>query len=88
MSTLATMVALLTLLGMPTAALPQSILGVASVIDGNTIEIQVANGWAVACRKYSRDYVADEERAHRAGLRLWSGSFEMPWDWHQQRQHR
>jgi hypothetical protein len=34
MSTLATMVALLTLLGMPTAALPQSILGVAFVIDG------------------------------------------------------
>jgi len=48
----------------------------------------VANGWAVAHGKYSLDYVADEERAHRAGLRLWSGSFEMPWDWRQQRQHR
>jgi endonuclease YncB( thermonuclease family) len=41
-----------------------------------------------ATRVYSLDYVADEERAHRAGLRLWSWSFEMPWDWRQQRQHK
>ena len=41
----------------------------------------VANGWAVAYRKYSLDYVADEERAKRAKLGIWSGSFEMPWDW-------
>ena len=41
----------------------------------------VANGWAVAYRKYSLDYVADEERAKRARLGIWSGSFEMPWDW-------
>ena len=38
-STLATMVALLTLIDMPTATLSQSILGIASVIDGDTIEI-------------------------------------------------
>ena len=48
----------------------------------------VTNGWAVAYRKYSRDYIADEERAHSAGLQIWSGSFEMPWDWRRQRQHR
>jgi endonuclease YncB( thermonuclease family) len=41
----------------------------------------VANGWAVAYRKYSLDYVADEERAQRDKLGVWSGSFEMPWDW-------
>ena len=41
----------------------------------------VTSGWAVAYRKYSLDYVADEEKAHRAGLKLWSGTFEMPWDW-------
>ena len=41
----------------------------------------VRNGWAVAYRKYSTDYVADEERAKRAKLGIWSGSFEMPWDW-------
>lgn len=41
----------------------------------------VAHGWAVAYRKYSLDYVADEERAQRDKLGVWSGSFEMPWDW-------
>ena len=41
----------------------------------------VASGWAVAYRKYSLDYVADEKRAKRAKLGIWSGSFEMPWDW-------
>ena len=41
----------------------------------------VANGWAVAYRKYSQDYLSDEERAKRAKLGIWSGSFEMPWDW-------
>ena len=39
MSTLATMVVALSLLGMPTAALSQSIVGNASVIDGDTIKI-------------------------------------------------
>ncbi len=41
----------------------------------------VATGWVVAYRKYSLDYVADEERAKRAKIGIWSGSFEMPWDW-------
>ncbi|MBM3535880.1 MAG: thermonuclease family protein [Alphaproteobacteria bacterium] len=41
----------------------------------------VTSGWAIAYRKYSFDYAADEENAHRAGLQLWSGTFEMPWDW-------
>ena len=41
----------------------------------------VRNGWAVAYRKYSTNYVADEEGAKRAKLGIWSGSFEMPWDW-------
>lgn len=41
----------------------------------------VANGWAVAYRKYSMGYISDEERAKRARLGIWSGSFEMPWEW-------
>ncbi len=41
----------------------------------------VASGWAVAYRIYSMDYVADEKRAHDARLRIWSGTFEMPWEW-------
>ena len=41
----------------------------------------VANGWAVAYRRYTRDYVSDEERAREAELGIWSGRFTMPWDW-------
>lgn len=41
----------------------------------------VARGWAVAFRKYSLDYVGDEQSAKRGKLGIWSGSFEMPWDW-------
>ena len=41
----------------------------------------VATGWAVAYRHYSRNYVADEERARAARLGIWIGGFTMPWDW-------
>lgn len=160
-SLLANVVGSLLPLSMPSGAVAQSIMGIASVIDGDTIEIHgtrirlhgidvpesrrvcmrptgeewrcgqqaalalserigrstirceprdrdrygrivaicfkgnddmnrwmVASGWAVAYRKYSWDYVVDEERAHSGRFKLWSGSFEMLWDWRQQRQHR
>ena len=41
----------------------------------------VAAGWAVAFRKYSLDYVDEEENAKRGRHGMWSGNFEMPWDW-------
>ena len=39
----------------------------------------VANGHAQAYRKYSRDYVAEEEQAQRAQLGIWAGRFTAPW---------
>ena len=39
------------------------------------------NGWAVAYRRYSVDYVRDEEVAHQANRGIWASRFEMPWDW-------
>ena len=48
----------------------------------------VASGRAVAYRKYSLDYVTDEERAHLAKAGIWSGTFDMPWDWRLQKQQR
>jgi endonuclease YncB( thermonuclease family) len=45
----------------------------------------VANGWAVAYRRYSVDYVADEDAARRKRINMWSGDFEMPWDRRAQR---
>jgi endonuclease YncB( thermonuclease family) len=40
-------------------------------------------GWAVAYRKYSLDYVPQEEDAHSNKRGLWSGTFAAPWDWRQ-----
>lgn len=41
----------------------------------------VAEGWAVAYRRYSDDYVAVEEQAKATGRNIWSSRFVMPWDW-------
>lgn len=41
----------------------------------------VAEGWAVAYRRYSGDYVAREDEAREARRNIWSGRFVMPWDW-------
>lgn len=41
----------------------------------------VNEGWAVAYRRYSRDYIEAEDQARRAGRNIWSGEFLMPWDW-------
>jgi endonuclease YncB( thermonuclease family) len=46
----------------------------------------VANGWAVGYRQYSVDYVADEHAARGNRINIWSGDFDMPWDW--RTQHR
>jgi endonuclease YncB( thermonuclease family) len=47
----------------------------------------VANGWAVAYRRYSVDYVTDEDTARRSRINIWSGAFDMPWDWRAQRRN-
>lgn len=41
----------------------------------------VAQGLALAYRRYSRDYVAAEDEAQAAGRGMWVGSFELPWEW-------
>jgi endonuclease YncB( thermonuclease family) len=48
----------------------------------------VANGWAVAYRRYSLDYVADEDTARRKRIHIWSGAFDMPWNWRRQNPNR
>ena len=48
----------------------------------------VLNGWAVAFRRYSLDYIADEDSARRGKMNLWSGDFEMPWDWRTRHRNR
>ena len=41
----------------------------------------VSEGWAVAYRRYSRDYIGAEDQARRAGRNIWAGQFVMSWNW-------
>ena len=41
----------------------------------------VRNGWALAYRDYSKDYVADEEFAQENSLGMWRGKFIHPKKW-------
>lgn len=41
----------------------------------------VAQGWALAYRKYSTAYVEQESNASAAKLGIWQGEFVDPWEW-------
>ena len=48
----------------------------------------VGKGWAFAYRRYSMDYVQDENEARAAGKGLWRGKFIMPWEWRRERKSK
>ena len=54
-----------------------------STVDGGLDlgAAMVAQGWAVAYRKYSKDHVAIEVIARETRAGMWAGTFDMPWDW-------
>ena len=41
----------------------------------------VAQGWALAYRRYSYKYVPQEHGARKARRGLWRGRFVKPWEW-------
>lgn len=41
----------------------------------------VRDGWALAYRRYSLDYVSEEAEARAAGRGMWRGQFIEPWEW-------
>lgn len=41
----------------------------------------VSQGWAVAYRHYSIRYISNEDDARLNQRNLWSGTFQMPWQW-------
>ena len=41
----------------------------------------VRQGWALAYRRYSKDYIAAEFEAQDAKRGIWVGEFEPPWEW-------
>jgi endonuclease YncB( thermonuclease family) len=62
------------------------IIGVCFKGDQDLNRWMVRNGWAVAYRRYSQDYVPDELTATATRIGVWSGTFEMPWEW--RKKHR
>jgi endonuclease YncB( thermonuclease family) len=57
-----------------------------SVGDAGISPWMVREGWAVAYRRYSQDFVADEAAARAAKRGIWRSTFIMPWEW--RAQHR
>lgn len=52
------------------------------LIDGEDINAwMVTNGWAIAYRYYSNDYVRQEEQASKSKIGIWQGEFVPPSDW-------
>ena len=41
----------------------------------------VREGWALAYRRYSTDYVDEEDEARHARAGMWRGEFVPPWEW-------
>jgi endonuclease YncB( thermonuclease family) len=44
-------------------------------------EWMVSNGWALAYRSYSKEYMDEESAAEAAERGLWAGEFVEPWVW-------
>ena len=57
------------------------LISVCFVNGKNVNSLMVKSGWALAYRKYSTDYVKDEEEAKKKKIGLWSGDFIPPWRW-------
>lgn len=64
------------------------IIAVCRVDGADLSAMQVRDGWAVAYRHYSNDYVGDEEAAKHRGVGVWQGKFEMPWRWRERMRRR
>ena len=47
-------------------------------------KLMVKNGWAIAYRKYSKDYIEDESFARLNKLGIWKGNFTEPELWRKQ----
>ena len=47
----------------------------------NLNSTMVKEGWAIAYRYYSKDYVKDEETARKLKKGIWQGTFIEPYSW-------
>jgi endonuclease YncB( thermonuclease family) len=56
-------------------------IGICFVEQEDLNKWMVRNGYAVAYKRYSKDYILDEEFAKKNKLGLWSGTFLNPEKW-------
>ena len=56
-------------------------IGVCFVDQEDLNKWMVRNGYAIAYRRYSKDYILDEDFAETNKLGLWSGTFLIPEKW-------
>ncbi len=52
-----------------------------TVADEDLEKWMVLQGWALAYRRYSLDYVEEEAEAHAARRGIWASEFVKPWEW-------
>lgn len=57
------------------------VIGICRAGDTDLNAAMVANGWAMAYREYSIDYVPQEDAARAAKRGIWQTEFEPPWEW-------
>jgi endonuclease YncB( thermonuclease family) len=65
----------------------QRIVAVCSVVGEDLNAWMVAEGWALAYRQFSTDYVSQENVAKDAHKGIWRGRFIAPWDWRRGKRH-
>lgn len=57
------------------------VVGVCLVDDTDLGAWMVVEGWALAYRRFSKDYVEEEAIAAKQKKGIWRGQFDPPWDW-------
>ena len=56
-------------------------IGVCYIEDQNINKNLVKSGWALAYKKYSKDYIHVEKLASKKKIGIWQGDFIEPWNW-------
>ena len=57
------------------------LIAICYVNNINLNSTMVEDGWAIAYRYYSNDYIAEEERAKQNKRGIWQGDFDEPYIW-------
>jgi len=56
--------------------------------DTDLNALMVRDGWALAYRRYGKDYIPEETEARSSGSGMWRGQFVEPWEWRKSRREQ